>query len=168
LVTLAVTNRQGFVAPTQTALGDGAAYIWRSAAGCFPKAILVLDWWQLRRAQHQALQAARPDQQDRAPWQEHLTARLNASNVPAALVLLQELAQSTPHSALTAWPAYFSTLAPQIPSYDTRGPASARIGRGGSEKGVDLLVNQRLKGKHGVRWWHNHVEGGYRLMPGPP
>jgi hypothetical protein len=27
------------------------------------------------------------------------------------------------------------------------------------EKGVDLVVNRRLKGKRGMRWWRDRIDG---------
>ena len=37
--------------------------------------------------------------------------------------------------------------------------AGERIGSGAVEKGVDLVANRRLKGKRGMRWWRERVDG---------
>jgi hypothetical protein len=159
LVTAAVETRNGFAAPTQTVLGDGAAWIWRLAADCFPAAIPVLDRWHLGQAQQRAVRAALPDKAARAPWYEHLTDRLDHGDVPGAITVLEQLAQIAPHPGLQEFVDYLTALAPQIPDYAARRAAGQRIGSGGIEKGVDLVVNRRLKGKRGMRWWRDRIDG---------
>jgi len=85
--------------------------------------------------------------------------RLEAGDVPGVVAVLAELAASAPHPALTEFAGYVTTLAPCIPNYAARRAAGERIGSGGIEKGVDVVVNRRLKGRRGMRWWRERVEG---------
>ena len=64
-----------------------------------------------------------------------------------------------PHPALSEFTGYLTTLAPCIPNYAARRAAGERIGSGGVEKGVDVVVNRRLKGRRGMRWWRERIEG---------
>lgn len=159
LLTAAITQRNGFAAPDQTLLGDGAGWIWRLGDDELPEATPVLDRWHLRRARQRALRAALPDKAARAPWSERLEARLEVGDVPGALVVLAEVATLAPHPALAEFAGYLARLAPRIPNYATRRAAGERIGSGGIEKGADLVVNRRCKGKRGMRWWRERLDG---------
>ena len=79
--------------------------------------------------------------------------------MPGAVAVLAEVAAVAPHPALTAFAGYLTTLAPAIPNYAERRAAGQRIGSGGIEKGVDVVVNRRLKGRRGMRWWRDRIEG---------
>ena len=79
--------------------------------------------------------------------------------MPGARAVLDEVAAIAPHPALTEVAGYLTALAPAIPDYAARRAAGARIGSGGIEKGVDVVVNRRLKGRRGMRWWRERIEG---------
>jgi hypothetical protein len=158
LVTAAVEGVNGYAAPEQVLLGDGAGWIWRLGADCLPAATPVLDRWHLRDARRRALRAALPDKDERAPWSERVEDLLETGDVPGALAALGELAAVAPHEALDGFAGYLTALAPRIPDYAARRAAGERVGSGGVEKGVDLLVNRRLKGKRGMRWARGRVE----------
>ena len=159
LVTALIETRNGFAARVQELFGDGAAWIWRLGEELLPEAIWVLDRWHLTAARRRALRAALPDKTARAPWSARLEERLEVGDVAGALAVLDELAAGTPHETLAAFAGYLTTLAPAIPNYAARRAAGERIGSGGIEKGVDVVVNRRLKGRRGMRWWRERVEG---------
>jgi hypothetical protein len=158
-MTAAIDHLNGFAAPNQTLLGDGAGWIWHFGDDALPEATDVLDRWHLREARRRALRAALPDKTARAPWSERLEAVLEVGDVPGALAVLAELAVHTPHPALEEFARYLTTLAPHIPDYAARRAAGERIGSGAIEKGVDLVANRRVKGKRGMRWWRERVDG---------
>ena len=159
LMTAVIEGRNGFAARLQELFGDGAAWIWRLGGELLPDATGILDRWHLREARRRALRAALPDKAVRAPWSERVEARLEVGDVPGAVAVLADLVAVAPHPALDEFAGYLKTLAPAIPNYAARRAAGARIGSGGVEKGVDVVVNRRLKGKRGMRWWRDRVEG---------
>jgi hypothetical protein len=159
LVTAIIEARNGFAALLQTLLGDGAGGIWRLGGEVLPEAVWVLDRWHLSDARRRALRAALPDKAARTPWSARLEARLEVGDVAGAVAVLAEVAAVAPHAALDEFAAYVTTLAPAIPDYAARRAAGERIGSGGIEKGVDVVVNRRLKGRRGMRWWRDRVEG---------
>jgi len=159
LMTAAIDHQNGFAAPKQTLLGDGAGWIWHFGDAALPEADDVLDRWHLRRARQRALRTALPDKTERAPWSARLEAVLEVGDVPGTLAVLAEVARQTPHPALDDFAGYLTALAPRIPNYAARRAAGERIGSGAIEKGVDLVANRRLKGKRGMRWWRERVEG---------
>jgi hypothetical protein len=159
LLTAAVEAANGYAAPVQVVLGDGAGWIWRLGDDDFPAAAKVLDRWHLSQARRRALRAAIPDKDARAPWSARLEELLEVGDVPGALKALAALEQEAPHEALAEFADYLTKLAPRIPDYAARRAAGERIGSGGIEKGVDLVANRRLKGKRGMRWGRERVEG---------
>jgi len=159
LITAVIEARNGFAAIVQELFGDGAAWIWRLGGELLPAATWVLDRWHLTDARRPALRAALPDKAARAPWSERVEARLEAGDVPGAVAVLADMAAVAPHEKLAAFADYLTTLAPAIPNYAARRAAGARIGSGGIEKGVDVVVNRRLKGRRGMRWWRDRIEG---------
>jgi hypothetical protein len=159
LMTAVIEARNGFAAAVQELFGDGAAWIWQLGDDLLPDALRVLDRWHLTDARRRALRAALPDKALRAPWSAQVEARLEIGDVPGALAVLAEVAAVAPHPALTAFAAYLTALAPAIPNSAARRAAGERIGSGGIEKGVDVVVNRRLKGQRGMRWWRARVEG---------
>jgi hypothetical protein len=159
LMTTVIEARNGFAAVVQELIGDGAAWIWRLGGEILPEAAWVLDRWHLTEARRRALRAALPDKALRAPWSERVEARLEVGDVPGAVAVLAEVAVIAPHPALDEFAGYVTTLAPAIPNYAARRAAGERIGSGGIEKGIDVVVNRRLKGRRGMRWWRDRIEG---------
>jgi hypothetical protein len=165
-LTAAVVRINGFDAPEQTVLGDGAGWIWRVAADNFPDATPVLDRWHLREQRRRALRAAMPDKDERAPWSARIEAALERGDVPNAIGVVREVQTFAPHDALADFIGYLTRLAPQIPEYAARRAAGQRIGSGGVEKGCDTLVNRRCKGKRGMRWSDDGLEATVALRLG--
>jgi hypothetical protein len=159
LMTAVIDARNGFTAAVQEVFGDGASWIWRLGETLLPEATRVLDRWHLTDARRRALRAALPDKATRAPWSVRLEERLEQGDVPGTLAVLEAVAAMAPHPALTEFAGYVTNLAPCIPNYAARRAAGQRIGSGGIEKGVDVVVNRRLKGRRGMRWWRTRVEG---------
>jgi hypothetical protein len=159
LVTAVIEARNGFAALVQELFGDGAAWIWRLGGALLPDATRILDRWHLRDARRRALRAALPDKAERAPWSARVEDCLEVGDVAGAVAVLAEVAAVAPHAALDEFAGYLTALVPAIPNYADRRAAGARIGSGGVEKGVDVVVNRRLKGRRGMRWWRARVEG---------
>lgn len=149
----------GFAATEQILLGDGAAWIWRLGGELLPAATQVLDRWHLRDARRRATRAAVPDKQRRRPWSVRLEDALDIGDVPTALTVLAEMQQRYPHRALGEFARYLRTHARRIPNYAARQAAGQTIGSGAVEKGVDVVVNRRLKGRRGMRWWRARADG---------
>jgi uncharacterized protein UPF0236 len=159
LMTAVIEARNGFAAQVQEVFGDGARWIWRLGETLLPEATWVLDRWHLTDARRRALRAAMPDKACRAPWSARLEERLEVGDVAGARAVLEAMAAVAPHLALTEFAGYVTTLAPCIPNYAARRAAGQRIGSGGIEKSVDVVVNRRLKGHRGMRWWRERVDG---------
>jgi len=162
-LTATIARVNGFDAPEQTVLGDGAGWIWRVAADNLPEAVPVLDRWHLREERRRALRAALPDKEERTPWSERVEAALDRGDVPGAITAVRDVQAIAPHEALEEFVGYLTRLAPQIPNYAARRAAGRRIGSGGAEKGCDLLVNRRCKGKRGMRWSDDGLEAAIAL-----
>jgi hypothetical protein len=136
-VTAALAAVDGFAAADQTLLGDGAAWIWRLGAELLPTATQVLDrcgcpLGSMRDVRRRATRAAIPDKAIRPPWSMRLEEAVDRSAVANALGVRTEVMQQYPHPAL---------------------------GSGAVEKGVDVVVNRRLKGRRGMRWWRERASG---------
>lgn len=159
LVTAAIDHLDGFTADAQTLLGDGAAWIWHLGATILPDATPVLDRWHLRDARRRATRAAVPDKAERAPWSAQIEGALEVGAVDAACAMLAEMAQQYPHPALGKFATYLRNQAEHIPDYAARRAAGETIGSGVGEKGVDVVVNRRLKGRRGMRWLRTRADG---------
>jgi hypothetical protein len=158
-VTAAITAVDGFGATDQTVLGDGAAWIWRLGAELLPTASQVLDRWHLRDARRRATRAAIPDKAIRQPWSVRLEEAFDSGAVASALMVLREMMRQYPHPALGEFTGYVQNHAGRIPDYAARQKAGRTIGSGAVEKGVDIVVNRRLKGRRGMRWWRERASG---------
>ena len=159
LVTAAVERRNGYEAPEQTLLGDGAAWIWRVGQRAAAEATPVLDRWHLAKARREAVRRAVADEAARAEWTQRIEARLGAGDVPGTLTVLADLSAQHPEPAVAAFAEFVAAQAPRIPDYAARRAAGLPIGSGGIEKGVDVVVNRRCKGKRGMRWRRARADG---------
>jgi Uncharacterised protein family (UPF0236) len=163
LLTAAIAARDGYDAGEATWLGDGAAWIWRLHPETLATATPVLDRWHLHEERRRALRATVPDKAERAPWSARVEAALDTGDVPTACAVLAELATAYPHERLAAFAAYLRDHAPHIPDYAARRAAGRPNGSGAIEKGVDVVVNRRCKGKRGMRWQRRRADGGVAL-----
>jgi len=158
LVTAAVAQRNGYEAPEQTLLGDGAGWIWALGRAILAEATPVLDRWHLADARRRALRRAVADEGARAAWTERIETCLGTGDVPGALAVLAELAQAIAEPAVEEFAAFLGEHAPCIPDYAARRAAGQPIGSGGVEKGVDVAVNRRFKGRRGMKWGRARAE----------
>jgi hypothetical protein len=158
LVTAAVAQRNGYEAPEQTLLGDGAEWIWTLGGAVVAEATPVLDRWHLADAQARALRKAVADEEERAGWADRIAACLGKGDVAGAIAALAELAEAAPHPAVPELSDFLAGQARRIPDYAARRAAGLPVGSGGVEKGVDVLVNRRCKGKRGMRWWRDRAD----------
>ena len=165
LVTAAVERQNGYAAPEQTLLGDGAAWIWTLWTTILAEATAVLDRWHLADARRRALRRVVAEAPERTVWAQRLETHLEVGNVPGALGVLAELAQALVPEATGAagaiddFAAFLAAQTPRIPDYAARRAAGLPIGSGGVEKGVDVVVNRRFKGKRGMTWGRARAEG---------
>jgi hypothetical protein len=159
LVTAAIDQVDGFTAAAQTLLGDGAAWIWRLGAEIVPEATAVLDRWHLRDARRRATRAAVPEKEERRPWSVRLEEVVDVGDVPAVIRVVTQMQQRYPHAALTEFATYLHNQRGRIPNYAARQAAGETIGSGSGEKGVDIVVNRRLKGRRGMCWWWRRADG---------
>jgi hypothetical protein len=128
------------------------------AAEVVPEATVVLDRWHLRDARRRATRAAVPDKEERRPWSAQLEERLDVGDVPAALQVVAAMQRRYPHAALTEFATYPDNQRERIPNYAARQAAGETIGSGSGEKGVDIVVNRRLKGRRGMRRWRKRAD----------
>jgi hypothetical protein len=165
LVTAAVERGTGDAAPEHTLLGDAAAWIWTLGQTILAEAIPVLDRWHLADARRRALRRAVVDAEARAVWTQRIETRLSTGDVASALAVLAELTQALAPEATAAataseeFAAFLLAQTPRIPDYAARREAGLPIGSGGIEKGVDVVVNRRCKGKRGMKWHRCRAEG---------
>jgi hypothetical protein len=159
LVTAAVEARNGYAAPEQTLLGDGAAWIWTLGRDILAEATPVLDRWHLADARRRTLRRARADPEQRAGWAARIEPCLEVGDVPGALAVLAELTQASEAPEVKEFAAFLANQASRIPDYAARRAAGLPIGSGGVEKGVDVVVNRRFKGKRGMKWGRARAEG---------
>jgi hypothetical protein len=159
LVTAAVEERNGYAALEQTLLGDGAAWIWVLRAAILAAATPVLDRWHLSDARRRMLRRAVGEDDSRAAWAARLDPCLERGDVPGALAVLEELAQISAAPEVAEFATFLTNHAAFIPDYAARRAAGLPIGSGGVEKGVDVVVNRRFKGKRGMKWGRARAEG---------
>jgi Uncharacterised protein family (UPF0236) len=159
LVTAEVVHGNGYEAPEQTLLGDGAAWIWTLGAHIVAEATPVLDRWHLADARRRTLRQAVGEAEQRAAWAARLEPCLERGDVPGALAVLAELSHSSDAPVVAEFAAFLTRQAPHIPDYAARRAAGLPIGSGGVEKGVDVVVNRRFKGKRGMKWGRARAEG---------
>lgn len=130
-------------------LGDGANWITELAAWCFPGAERRLDLWHLLHRAGEAIDAERlPDDEVAELWQQ-LTTQLRKGDVDAALDLVQA---RLPSEVGQAFAGYLSHQRPWIVDADRLQAEGETVGSGAIEKGVDLVINRRFKGRRGMRW----------------
>jgi hypothetical protein len=63
------------------------------------------------------------------------------------------------HAAVPEFATCLDNRRVRILNDAARQAAGETIGSGSGEKGVDIVVNRRLKGRRGMRWWRSRAEG---------
>jgi hypothetical protein len=130
-------------------LGDGAAWISELAAWCFPDAERRLDLWHLLRRGHEAVVAEdRDEEATTALWTE-LRGYLRTGAVDAALALIRRELHGDVGQRFAG---YLAHQRPWIRDTEQLQEQGEVVGSGAIEKGVDLVINRRFKGRRGMRW----------------
>jgi hypothetical protein len=116
-LTAAIARVNGFAAPEQTVLGDGAGSgaLWAMAVAAdnLPEAVPVLDRWHLREERRRALRAALPDKEERTP------ARANAACAGATTGWRPPSPSGSTSSMATFQPTPPPGVRPKTPDYLT-------------------------------------------------
>jgi hypothetical protein len=159
LVTAAVAERNGYEAVEQTLLGDGAEWIRKLGRAVLAEATAVLGRWHLADSRRRTLRRAVADEAERADWTRRVEACLDKGDVPGTLAVLAALAAAVAAPEVAEFAAFLAEQAPRIPDYAARRAAGLPIGSGGVEKGVDVVVNRRFKGRRGMKWGRARAEG---------
>ena len=124
-------------------LGDGAS--WH-----FPTAERRLDLWHLLHRGHEALLAEElPEAEAQALWVE-LAGRLCRGEVEPARELVQQHLRGP---AGVVFAGYLANQREWIVDAEMLLAQGEIVGSGAIEKGVDLVLNRRFKGRRGMRWW---------------
>jgi len=131
------------------AIGDGAAWIWKTADTHFPGALQIVDWYHASGYLSSAANDAFGEGTDRArQWVETWKHRLWNGRVDRVIVALRPLARTSDKAreAMT----YFANNRHRMryPDYRARG---IQIGSGPIEGACKHVVGQRLK-QAGMRW----------------
>jgi hypothetical protein len=136
-------------APKLVVLGDGAEWISDLTAMHFPQAERRLDLWHLLKRGHEAVRAERlTEAEEQALWPE-LRDALRGGQVDVAVRLVAERL-TTP--VAETFRGYLLNQRAWIVDAETLLAQGEVVGSGAIEKGVDLVINRRLKGHRGMRW----------------
>ena len=131
-------------------LGDGASWISEIASWHFPTAERRLDLWHLLHRGHEALLAEElPEAEAQALWVE-LAGRLRRGEVEPARELVQQHLRGP---AGVVFAGYLANQREWIVDAEMLLAQGEIVGSGAIEKGVDLVLNRRFKGRRGMRWW---------------
>lgn len=130
-------------------LGDGANWITELAAWCFPGAERRLDLWHLLHRAGEAIDAERLPDDEAADLRQQLTTPLRQGDVDAALELVQS---RLPSEMGRAFAGYLRHQRPWIVDADRLQAEGETVGSGAIEKGVDVVINRRFKGRRGMAW----------------
>jgi hypothetical protein len=136
-------------------LGDGAAWITSLTAACFPGAKRRLDLWHLLRRATDAVRAEPLDAATAQRVQTELTALLRRGAVAEAETLVQQEVRS---QVGQAFGGYLANQRAWIVDADALQANGEVVGSGAVEKGVDLVINRRCKGRRGMRWWRANAD----------
>lgn len=123
-------------------LGDGAG--WH-----YPRAERRLDLWHLLRRGHEALLAEElPEAEAQALWVE-LAGRLRRGEVEPARELVQQHLRGP---AGGGFAGYLASQREWIVDAEMLLAQGEIVGSGAIEKGVDLVLNRRFRGRRGMGW----------------
>ena len=145
-------------APKQSVIGDGARWISTIAEHHFPYAIRILDLWHLEHPVWKALRVSVPS--DEVGEVGHtLMDLLVRGRTAETLRELVKLVNRYETDALRELTVYVSNNAEWICDYDSLRSEGYPVGSGAVEKAVDIVINRRLKGRRGMRWWRVCADG---------
>lgn len=146
--------RQAFARGIESAersavIGDGATWISSIASEHFPKALRILDLWHL---DHNLFRAFGSVPVDESMICDRVRGYLRRGKLDEALRELQLMAYTYPESKIADFIRYLKNNASWIVDYESMKEEGYPVGSGAVEKGVDVVINRRFKGKRGMRW----------------
>ena len=160
LVTAAVGRATATRRRSRRCWGTGRSGSGSWAAPSWPRPTAVLDRWHLADARRRALRRAVPEAEERAdvdPADRAVPGHRRRGGGAGGAGGVGRGGATRRRWAEFA--AFLTEQAPRIPDYAARRAAGLPIGSGGVEKGVDVVVNRRFKGKRGMKWGRARAEG---------
>jgi len=152
--------RQGVEGARKKAvLGDGAVWISQVAGEHFPHAKRILDLWHLEKRLSEALSSSLLPEGEREVVRQSLKEKLRHGKVGEALLELRALLRLHPDERLKEFVGYVENNAPWIGDYERLQADGYPVGSGPTEKGVDIVINRRMKGRRGMRWRRQNADG---------
>jgi hypothetical protein len=145
-------------ATRQAVIGDGASWINSIAQEHFPTARRILDLWHLEKRLAEALASVLAEEEEREASRERIRRYLRSGRVAEALEELEALEARASTKKLEEFVRYVRNNAPWIGCYEELKAAGYPVGSGAIEKGVDLVINRRFKGRKGMRWKRANAE----------
>jgi hypothetical protein len=136
----------------QAVIGDGASWINSVAQEHFPAARRILDLWHLEKRLSEALASVVAEAEERAVSREKVREYLRLGRVEEALRELRALAETSSSKKLEEFVGYGKNNILWIGCYEELKAQGYPVGSGAIEKGVDLVINRRFKGRRGMRW----------------
>lgn len=143
-------------AERQAVLGDGAAWISSVQEEHFPKALRILDFRHLNRRLWEALHCWK-EEEVRSKG-EAIGGLLWNGKVDEAIVELQSIIDGQQGEKAGEFLGYVENNREWIVPYRRLQEEGYPVGSGAVEKGVDLVINRRLKGRRGMRWRRENAE----------
>ena len=151
--------RQGVEGARKKAvLGDGAVWISQVAQEHFPHAKRILDLWHLEKRLSEALRSSLAEG-EREVTRQRLKEKLRHGKAGEALSELKALWQTHPDDRLKEFMRYVENNAQWIVDYERLQAEGYPVGSGPTEKGVDIVINRRMKGRRGMRWRRRNADG---------
>lgn len=136
-------------------LGDGADWITTITAMYLPQAERRLDLWHLLRRGSDAVRAEELDEVVARQLCRELQAALRRGAVSEA----EQLVGHHLHGVVgQAFGGYLANQQAWIVDAESLQAAGEVVGSGAVEKGVDVVLNRRFKGRRGMRWWRTNAD----------
>ena len=143
-------TRRGFTdAPRCVVLGDGAAWIWNTAAELFPQAIQILDRFHVKQTLHRTAQAIFGATSDEAKaWATARCAELDDGKLQAIIHALRPYAASSGEPAKCMTYILRNRTRMRYPKFRAQGLCTST---GVLEAGCKVVIGTRLK-RSGMHW----------------
>ena len=144
-------------------VGDGAAWVWNSMVGAFPKAHQVLDYYHCSEHLWTVALVQQPDAETAQAWVDATLARLSMDHVSQVIGGLQRTQPASPEAALQieSLIRYLGTHRDRL-GYDEAEAKGLPIGSGAIESANKSVVHARLK-RSGAWWLEPNGNGMLRL-----
>jgi hypothetical protein len=148
-------HRRGLEAAQQVVfIGDGAPWLWQSAAELFPTAIQVLDWYHAASYVWRTTQALYPaDEALRRQWAETQLTALWQSHTTEVISCLAPLAAECAPAREALH--YFTTNQSRM-DYARYRKLGLQVGSGAIESACKHVIQARIK-QAGMRWCVRNV-----------